>query len=675
MLVKGSDFVKDFFISYNKHDRTWAEWVAWVLEDAGYETVIQAWDFRPGGNFAVDMQNAATGTKQTIAVLSSHYLKSDFPLAEWTEAFARDPSGIKRTLLPVRVSPCRVDGLLANRTYVDLVGLAEDAAVSELLSAFKHRGKPDTPPKFPGNNAMPERKCEYPGRASNEVDVWAEKLDFLNSQLKVVDNSEDASVTRGRIETVRRELIRLQTEASKQTSTQRASGIEPSVQIANDRDQQVVADLNHALARKRRLQSHDADTTVVDAEILNLKRDLRRGGVLKSGDRLGDDRYVLERILGEGGFSTVWRAIDVRDGVRVAIKVLQPTLARHQVSLERFFRGARIMREIGCGGVVPVISERCEDDGYYFFVMELVEGGSLQDAVLGGKIGPDRAVQVMIDILEVLDIAHSHREECVHRDIKPSNVLLTLDGAVKLTDFDLVTVNDTTGGTQTGMLGTFMFAAPEQCSEASNVDCRADLFSVAMTGLFVLHGNPLPYTVIRNTEKFVSQLPIQSALYDVLMQALELDREDRFQTAEEFRNALRETQTSSNRPAPQVRKRRKKTATAAKRRYAVPSVRSKTKVEQALREFDQNMRSTRSFINFLNNRNYKYAIHFEGRYYPVKKVIELVTGMPRSKFSQGPEARERLTSLGFEVMELHRDSETTSADENSSLNTAAADLL
>src|SRR5271165_7200430 len=64
---------KDFFISYTKADQPWAEWIAWKLEEAGYSTVIQAWDFRPGANFVLEMQNAATVANRTIAVLSQKY--------------------------------------------------------------------------------------------------------------------------------------------------------------------------------------------------------------------------------------------------------------------------------------------------------------------------------------------------------------------------------------------------------------------------------------------------------------------------------------------------------------------------------------------------------------------------------------------------------------------------
>ena len=79
--------MKDFFISYNRFDKQWAEWVAWTLEEAGYSVVIQAWDFRPGGNFVLDMQRVAAQTKRTIAILSETYLKSAYTQPEWAAAF------------------------------------------------------------------------------------------------------------------------------------------------------------------------------------------------------------------------------------------------------------------------------------------------------------------------------------------------------------------------------------------------------------------------------------------------------------------------------------------------------------------------------------------------------------------------------------------------------------
>ncbi|SRR5256885_16655553 len=79
---------KDFFVSYNKADRYWGEWIAWQLEEAGFSVVIQAWDFRPGSNFILEMQKAATEAERTIAVLSNGYLDALYTQPEWAAAFA-----------------------------------------------------------------------------------------------------------------------------------------------------------------------------------------------------------------------------------------------------------------------------------------------------------------------------------------------------------------------------------------------------------------------------------------------------------------------------------------------------------------------------------------------------------------------------------------------------------
>src|ERR671929_1371187 len=103
---------KDFFISYNRADRAWAEWIAWQLEEAKYTTVLQAWDFRPGGNFVLDMQRAASQAERTIAVLSPDYLTALYTQPEWAAAFAQDPTSAAGVLLPVWVRPFDAPRLL-----------------------------------------------------------------------------------------------------------------------------------------------------------------------------------------------------------------------------------------------------------------------------------------------------------------------------------------------------------------------------------------------------------------------------------------------------------------------------------------------------------------------------------------------------------------------------------
>jgi tetratricopeptide (TPR) repeat protein len=157
--------MKDFFISYNKADRSWAEWIAWQLEEEGYTTVIQAWDFRPGSNFMLDMQQAASEAERTIAVLSPDYLASAFTQPEWAAAFVQDPTGEKSILLPVRVRETDTKGLLRPIVYIDLVGLDEATAKARLLAGLPGAPrKPTTAPNYPGTpkHAVPNRP-RFPG--------------------------------------------------------------------------------------------------------------------------------------------------------------------------------------------------------------------------------------------------------------------------------------------------------------------------------------------------------------------------------------------------------------------------------------------------------------------------------------------------------------------------------
>ena len=158
-----------FFISYNHADEAWAEWLAWQLEAAGYTTVVQAWDFRPGSNFVLEMQRATAEAERTIAVCSPDFLQSLYTAPEWAAAFAQDPSALGRTLIPVRVRPCQPEGLLVPLVRIDLVGLDEAAAATELLNGIKRgRAKPSSPPAFPGTEPGPEPP--FPGSTDTESD-------------------------------------------------------------------------------------------------------------------------------------------------------------------------------------------------------------------------------------------------------------------------------------------------------------------------------------------------------------------------------------------------------------------------------------------------------------------------------------------------------------------------
>ena len=156
----------DFFVSYTQADQAWAVWIAWVLEEAGYRVLIQAWDFVPGSNWVDRMQDGAARAVRTIAVLSDEYLKSVYGGTEWQAAWAGDPGGRERKLLPVRVRECARPGLLKGVAGFDLFSM-DEAAAGELLlakvkAAVEGRAKPLAKPDFPEPDRAVPAKPGFP---------------------------------------------------------------------------------------------------------------------------------------------------------------------------------------------------------------------------------------------------------------------------------------------------------------------------------------------------------------------------------------------------------------------------------------------------------------------------------------------------------------------------------
>lgn len=172
---------KDFFISYTAADKAWATWIAYVLEADGHTVAIQEWDFRPGSNFAVEIDKALKRCPRMIAVLSPAYLQAQFPTAEWVAAFAGDPEGRKNALVPIMVEECRPEGLLGQVVQIRIQGLDEATARKLILEGVRReRSKPTTPPPFPGASAMPATEpapaVPFPATAKAPGQVAAGRL-------------------------------------------------------------------------------------------------------------------------------------------------------------------------------------------------------------------------------------------------------------------------------------------------------------------------------------------------------------------------------------------------------------------------------------------------------------------------------------------------------------------
>jgi tetratricopeptide (TPR) repeat protein len=169
---------RNFFISYNKADQENANWIAWILEEAGHSTIIQAWDFLTGSNFAIEMQNASVDCDHTIALLSQAYMNAQFTQPEWAAAFSKDPTGEKGILIPIRVEDFNVPGMLGNIVYIDLVGLDEADAQKKLLNEIDARvkdtrRKPDKKPLF---SPISKKSSTEPKPAFNPIPVTFARL-------------------------------------------------------------------------------------------------------------------------------------------------------------------------------------------------------------------------------------------------------------------------------------------------------------------------------------------------------------------------------------------------------------------------------------------------------------------------------------------------------------------
>ncbi len=296
-------------------------------------------------------------------------------------------------------------------------------------------------------------------------------------------------------------------------------------------------ELHLAYSRRDVLQLHGLSTADVDQEILKLKRALRESGQPKPGLLLDEGRYLLTEKVGSGGFASVWKAFDTRQKLDVAIKILHANLAGDEQKRERFFRGARLMAELVHPHIVQVLDAKVEDEGWYFFVMEYMHGGNLRDAVLTGKVLGERALDIMGKVIYAVAVAH--RRGIVHRDIKPANILLDEHGSPKLSDFDLVAAPGTTGGTKGGMMGSFIYAAPELLDTPEEADARADVFGLGMTLLFCLYGKDLPAKVFRDAEPTIKGLDCDESLKNVIRKAVDWEKENRHPTGGEMAIHLR----------------------------------------------------------------------------------------------------------------------------------------
>jgi serine/threonine-protein kinase len=199
--------------------------------------------------------------------------------------------------------------------------------------------------------------------------------------------------------------------------------------------------------------------------------------------------YEILAKIGEGGRGTVYRARQLSLDRLVAVKILAPELASDAEYTSKFLQEARAAAKLSHPNIVQAI-EAGVHHGIWYFVMELVESGSLHERVTSvGKLSERETLDIAHQMAQALDFAW-RRTHLVHRDIKPANILLSADGRAKLADLGLAqrhgAARDKTGYTE----GTPQYCSPEQCRGEPDVDIRADLYSLGATLYHLICGRP-----------------------------------------------------------------------------------------------------------------------------------------------------------------------------------------
>jgi serine/threonine protein kinase len=268
--------------------------------------------------------------------------------------------------------------------------------------------------------------------------------------------------------------------------------------------------------------------------------------------------YAFDHLVGVGGMGAVYLGRQISLGRQVAIKVMKRGHGADYGYEERFRREAQAMAQLNHPNIVAIYDFGFIGKEFLFFVMEYVEGTDLYRVIHAGQMTPDLALRVIGPICDALEYAHSRG--IVHRDIKPANIMLSPEGRVKVTDFGLAKRLDQPNSfmTRTNMaLGTADYAAPEQHDALPDVDHRADIYAAGVLLYQMLTGT-MPRGAWQSPSAHAGTDP---RIDGVVVRALMQDRNQRYQSVADFRNAIHAIITQPLEPEPvEVRKQPKPSA-------------------------------------------------------------------------------------------------------------------
>lgn len=261
--------------------------------------------------------------------------------------------------------------------------------------------------------------------------------------------------------------------------------------------------------------------------------------------------YRIERLIGEGGMGNVYLGVHTHIGRKVAIKALNPTLAKNPEIRERFKNEASMLSQLHHPNIVQLY-DYVEMDQGVFLVMEYAEGQTLDEYIekVTGPIPEEKAIPMFSKILD--GVAYAHKKNVVHRDIKPSNIIISAEGMVKILDFGIAKIIGDTSHklTKTGTkLGTVLYMSPEQV-KGETLDFHTDIYSLGITLFEMLTGRcPFDKTTSEyEVYKKIVEEPLPDArtfypavsahLSSVIFKSTDKDINARYQSCAEFKKDL-----------------------------------------------------------------------------------------------------------------------------------------
>ncbi len=251
-------------------------------------------------------------------------------------------------------------------------------------------------------------------------------------------------------------------------------------------------------------------------------------------------------LIGQGGMGFIYKAQQPDLDRTIALKILSPELGKDPAFTERFAREARVLGKLNHPHIVTIF-EHGENDGFFYLMMEYVDGVNLREAMTAQKFTPEQALAVIPDICDALQSAHD--QGIWHRDIKPENILLDQEGKVKIADFGIARIIGDRGLnftlTNTGnALGSAAYMSPEQHENPHKIDHRADIYSLGVVLYEMLTGElPLGRFPAPSERSDVDQ-----RIDDLVLRTLEKERELRQQSAAQIKTDIAHLNRSKSTP-------------------------------------------------------------------------------------------------------------------------------